>query len=77
MIPQLDVFSIRHNEPEWLGPAETLVQALEMARENGAGTYLLFSPKTAHKTTCEVDAGGAIRLRSETAEGLLLKWPKK
>ena len=35
MIPPLDVFAISENEPVWLGPAETLVQALEIAQTIG------------------------------------------
>ena len=32
MIPPLDVFAISKDEPVWLGAAETLVQALEIAQ---------------------------------------------
>jgi hypothetical protein len=42
MMPPLDVFSIRNNESTWLGPAKTLVQALEVMRQNGAGSYFIF-----------------------------------
>ena len=65
MIPPLDVFAIRKNEPVWLSAAETLVQALEIARKTGTGSYLVFSHQTGHKTMYVVDATGAAR----SAEG--------
>jgi len=61
MRPPLDVFSMKDDEPLWLGPAETLVQALEIAGRAGAGSYLIFSEKTGHKARYEVDARGSIK----------------
>ena len=61
MMPPLDVFSIRNNEPTWLGPAETLVQALEVVRQTGAGSYFIFSHQTGHKTIYQVDEHGSVR----------------
>jgi len=61
MIPPLDVFSVKKSEPTWLGAAETLPQALEKVRQNGVGSYFVFSQKTGHKTTYEVGADGSVR----------------
>jgi hypothetical protein len=61
MMPPLDVFSIRNNESTWLGPAETLVQALEVMRQNGAGSYFIFSHQTGHKAMYQVDEHGSVR----------------
>jgi hypothetical protein len=58
MMPPLDVFSIRNNESTWLGPAKTLVQALEVMRQNRAGSYFIFSHQTGHKTMYQVDVHG-------------------
>jgi len=36
------------------------VQALEIVRQNGAGSYLIFSQRTGHKARYEVDANGSV-----------------
>jgi len=61
MMPPLDVFSIRNNESTWLGPAKTLVEALEVMGQNGAGSYFIFSHQTGHKTIYQVDEQGSVR----------------
>ena len=61
MIPPFDVFSITNNGTLWESAAESLAQALEMARKKGAGSYLVFSQQTGHKMMYQVDATGAIR----------------
>ena len=61
MMPPLDVFSIRKNESRWLGPAKTLIQALEVMRQNGAGSYFIFSHQSGHKTMYQVDEHGSVR----------------
>ena len=60
MMPPLDVFSIRNNESTWLGPAKTLVQALEVMGQNGAGSYFVFFHQTGHKTMYQVDEHGSV-----------------
>ena len=62
MMPPLDVFLIRNNETTWLGPAETLVQALKVVGQNGAGSYFIFFHETDHKTMWQVDEHGSVRL---------------
>jgi len=61
MIPPFDVFSTANNGPVWIGAAESLVQALQIARKKGTGSYFVFSLQTGCKTMYEVDATGAIR----------------
>ena len=61
MMPSLDVLSIRNNESTWLGPAETLIQALEVVRQNGAGSYFIFFHQTRHKTMYQVDENRSVR----------------
>ena len=61
MIPPLDVLSIRNNESTWLGPAETLIQALELMRQNGAGSYFIFSHQTGLKAMYQVDENRSVR----------------
>jgi len=63
MIPPLDVFSIKDNEPTWLGAADSLPQALEIVRRQGEGSYFVFSHETGHKTMIHVDLDGAIQSR--------------
>ena len=60
MLP-LDVFSIKNNESMWLGPARTLIQALEVMRQNGAGSYFIFFHQTQRKTMYQVDKHGCVR----------------
>jgi hypothetical protein len=61
MIPPLDVFSVENNEPLWLASAESLVQALEIVRKRGPGSYCIFSHQTGHKTHYEVDLNGQVK----------------
>ena len=61
MMPLLDVFSIGNNESTWLGPAKTLIQALEVMRQYGAGSYFIFSHQSGHKTMYQVDEHGSVR----------------
>ena len=61
MMPPLDVFSIRNNESTWLGPTKTLIQALEVMRQNGAGSYFIFFHQTQHKTMYQVDEHRCVR----------------
>jgi hypothetical protein len=61
MMPPLDVFLTRNNETTWLGPAETLVQALKVVGQNGAGSYLIFSHQTGDKAMYQVDEHGSVR----------------
>lgn len=61
MMAPLDVFSIRNDEPFWLGAAESLVDALTMASKAGSGRYFVFSHQTGQKTLYEVDARGTVR----------------
>ena len=61
MMPPLDVLSIRNNESTWLGPAKTLIQALELMRQNGAGSYFIFFHQTGRKTRYQVDEHGSVR----------------
>jgi hypothetical protein len=61
MVPPLDVFAFDDGEPQWLGCAETLASALELARKNGTGRYFVFSHQTGHKTMYAVDPQGRIK----------------
>jgi hypothetical protein len=61
MIPPLDVFSIKNDEPTWISAADSAVHALEIAREKGTGIYLVLSHETGHKTMYVVDATGAVQ----------------
>ena len=61
MIPPLDVLSIRNNESTWLGPAETLIQALELMRQSGAGSYFIFPHQTGLKAMYQVDENRSVR----------------
>lgn len=58
MIPPLDVFALKGNEPRWLGCAETMSQALDMARREGAGSYFVFSHQTGNRTLYQINANG-------------------
>jgi hypothetical protein len=61
MMPPLDVYSIRNNESTWLGPAKTLIQALEVMRQSGAGSYYIFFHQTGHQAKYQVDEHGSVR----------------
>ena len=41
---------------------QTLLQALEVMRQNGAGAYFIFFHQTGHKTVYQVDEHGCVRL---------------
>jgi hypothetical protein len=69
MMPPLDVFSIRNNESIWLGPAKTLFQALEVMRQNGAGSYFIFFHETEYKTMWQVDEHGCVRAVEAKSQG--------
>ena len=76
MLP-LDVFSIKNNESMWLGPARTLIQALEVMRQNGAGSYFIFFHQTQHKTMYQVDKHGCVRpveAESKDAREQVRRW---
>src|SRR6516225_401084 len=45
----------------WLGPVKTLLRALEVMRQNGAGSYFIFFHQTGHKTMYQVDEHGCVR----------------
>jgi hypothetical protein len=57
----LDLFQIKDGRPVWLGAAESLLQALELARQKGSGSYMVFSHQTGRRTTYQVDPTGAVR----------------
>lgn len=59
MVTPLDVFR-DGTEPEWIGWAETLAQALELVRENGPGAYFVLSLETQQKNYYEVNPNGVI-----------------
>ena len=69
MMPPLDVFSIKNNESMWLGPARTLIQALEVMRQNGAGSYFIFFHQTQHKAMYHVDELGSVRPVETKSQG--------
>jgi len=57
MVAPLDVFAVKNSEPKWLGCAETLSTALDLALQHGEGSYFVFSQQTGHKNSYEVTAG--------------------
>jgi hypothetical protein len=60
MIPPLDLITVRNGETIWLCAAESLAQALEIARQRGEGKYIVFSHQTKHKNVYEVTSDGQI-----------------
>jgi hypothetical protein len=67
MIAPLDVFAAKGDQPMWLGCAETLVDALDLIRNKGVGSYVVYSAQTGHKNHYEVNADGHVSL-APTAE---------
>ena len=67
MLP-LDVFRVDLKDPLWLGPAETVVQALEIAQKSGTGRYMVFSHQPGHKTMYVVDLQGAVQAVGQESE---------
>lgn len=61
MIPPLDVFVLKGNEPRWLGCAETLAQALDIARREGTGSYFVFSHQTGNRTLYQINGDGEVK----------------
>ena len=57
MIPPLDLITVRNGETIWLCGAESVAQALEIARHRGQGKYLVFSHQTKHKGFYETPDG--------------------
>lgn len=66
MISPLDLFAVQNGESRWVGCAETLAKALELASNHGAGSYLVFSQETGHKNFYEVSSEGVTRAPSIT-----------
>ena len=62
MIAPLDVFALRHGEPEWIGCAAALAEALKLALALGDGNYVVFSQHTGHKNFYKVTAGHAVEM---------------
>jgi len=60
MIPPLDLITIRNGETIWLCGAESVAQALEIARHRGQGKYVVFSHQTKHKSFYEITSDGEI-----------------
>jgi hypothetical protein len=60
MVVPFDIFSVRSNEPKWLGSAETLLKALVLAVHEGEGLYFVFSQATGHKQFYKVGADGTL-----------------
>ena len=60
MIPPLDLITVRNGETIWLCGAESVAQALEIARQRGQGKYLVFSHQTKHKSFYEITSDGEI-----------------
>jgi hypothetical protein len=60
MVAPLDVFAVKNGEPNWLGCAESLPQAMELLRNTGSGSYLVFSQQTGHKNFYEVSTEGVV-----------------
>jgi hypothetical protein len=52
MIPPFDVFSTTNNGPVWIGAAESLVQALQIARKKGTGSHFVFSLSAGPSSSC-------------------------
>jgi hypothetical protein len=49
VVPPLDVFAvIKNREPQCLGSAETMADAIELIRKAGSGSYCVFSERTGH-----------------------------
>ena len=49
MIAPLDIFGLKDGETTWVGAAESLQQALQLATRKGEGLYFVFSQRTGHK----------------------------
>jgi len=61
MVAPLDIFAVQgRGQTKWLGCAQTLAKALELALKHGQGTYFVFSVETGHKNFYEVTEGGTI-----------------
>ena len=67
MIAPLDVFVVNGDQPEWLGCAETLADALTLIRNKGVGSYVVYSQQTGHKNHYEVNPDGHVSV-APTAE---------
>ena len=57
MISTLDVFAVQDEKPRWVGCAETLAKALDLAVQHGDGLYYIFSQQTGRKNFYEVTSG--------------------
>jgi hypothetical protein len=60
MVPPFDVFVLKENGPNWLGPAETLDEAFDLIRQAGAGSYVLFSMETGLESFLDVSLTGVV-----------------
>ena len=69
MVANLDVFTIEKRESKWVGCAETLAKALELATNHGVGSYFVFSQRTEDKSYYKVAPEGIISPVEETEVG--------
>ena len=60
MVAPLDIFAVNDGGPVWLGCAETLAKALELALKHGEGSYFVFSQRTGHRNFYEVTPAGTV-----------------
>jgi hypothetical protein len=60
MVAPLDVVAVKNGQPTWLGCAQTLTKAFDIAIEHGDGSYLVFSQETGHRNLYEVTAGAVV-----------------
>jgi hypothetical protein len=68
MVAPFDVLTVTDAKPTWLGCADTLSKALELASKNGSGLYLVYSQQNEQKNVYEVTSGGSIvQVVSETS----------
>lgn len=61
MVAPLDVFAVSEGQPKWLGSAESLAKALEMAAREGAGSYFVYSHQTGNKQFYKVGSDGTVQ----------------
>jgi len=60
MVTPLDMFAVLHGEPQWLGCADAIAEAIELIVKHGDGEYFVFSQHTGHKNFYKVLSGKVV-----------------
>jgi len=69
MIPPFDIFAVKNGQSNWLDCAETMAKALELALDQGEGSYFVYSQQTGHRNFYKVSNGTVVQTSDPNLAG--------